>query len=375
MTSSPWAARSRMFAMALLLATLVLPLALADPDDPEPKGEKARTLRRDMQAFLALTPERREELIQLDQDLAREDPARRNHLLAVAQRYREWFDRLDEKDRKKIREAPDKNTRLEIIKDLREQEWLRFQPKSYRDQVAALDGQERADFLKKIRKEEQDRHQDWLIATRFWNELTSKNFQPPARTSELPREIQEYVNEYLKPMLSKAEKERLTQAEGQWPLYPQTLVELADRHPPALPGPEGPKTFNELPTEVQKRLKTKMGPLKSLKLNEGRWPDFAIVLADFAARNKQSPFPHELWPTTEKGLSPPMVEFLNNQLRPVLTPDEIRKLANAEGKWPEYPETIQELARNHKLPPPWLTLPGPRERWDNYRLPKAAGRE
>ena len=44
-------------------------------------------------------------------------------------------------------------------------------------------------------------------------------------------------------MLSPQEKERLAQAEGKWPEFPRTLVELADKHPPALPGVLGHKSI------------------------------------------------------------------------------------------------------------------------------------
>ena len=48
----------------------------------------------------------------------------------------------------------------------------------------------------------------------------------------------------------------------------------------------------------------------------------------------------------------------------------MRRLYNtAEGKWPDYPNTIQELARRHQLEVPWHTLPGQRKNWDNYRPP------
>ena len=169
-------------------------------------------------------------------------------------------------------------------------------------------------------------------------------------------------------MLSREEEDRLEKAQGHWPLYPVTLVALADKHPPALPGPKGPKAYAELPTEVKNKLKFKNGkdPPKLLKA-EGRWPAFAIAVSSFAAAKKNVVLPHELWPTSKSGLSAPMQSFVDNKLRKVLADDEKARLGNAEGKWPDYPNAIQDLARKHDLQVPWHTLPGARERWDSYR--------
>ena len=54
-------------------------------------------------------------------------------------------------------------------------------------------------------------------------------------------------------------------------------------------------------------------------------------------------------------------------MEPLLDRKEARMLVEAEGKWPEYPETIQKLAQAHNLRVPWFTLPGNHERWVAYR--------
>src|SRR4051812_3344620 len=66
-----------------------------------------------------------------------------------------------------------------------------------------------------------------------------------------------------------------------------------------------------------------------------------------------------------------MQEFVDRLFK-MLDIDEKYGLTSAEGHWPEYPTTIQELANKYNLPVPWLTLPGPRERWDNYRSLRTA---
>ena len=267
-------------------------------------------------------------------------------------------------------DEPNGKKRLAMVVDIRNVQWLTHQPKIHRDQFASLTGEARADFVKNLRQEDARHQRAWQVAIRFWDERHS-TFR---FLKQLPRDVQDYFHEYLYYMLSPEEKERLAKAEGQWPLYLQTFVELADRHPPALGGPHGktgpygPKTYAELPREVKERLSLKKAG-KELKAKEGIWPVFAVAVSALASR-KDVILPNELWPTNHKCLTSPMMAFVQKKLIPILTDQEVGRLTEATGKWPDYPHTIQELANAHKLQPPWFTLPGPRERWDIYRLQK-----
>jgi hypothetical protein len=250
-------------------------------------------------------------------------------------------------------------------------EWVDDQPKKVRDQYALLPEEAKKGFVAKARLEEHQRRQEWLIAGRFWNKL-DKGEPLPARLADFSPDVRLYYNEILRPLLSKEEDGRLEKAQGQWPLYPLILVELADKHPPALRGPKGPKTFAELPAETRKKFlvaKTNAYPPKLVK-SEGRWPDFAITLTSFiAAAKKGYALPKDFWPWDHTCLSPPMLDFVDKKLKRALDNDEKLTLINAEGRWPEYPTTIQKLADKHHLTVPWLTLPVRREQWDVYRLP------
>ena len=44
-----------------------------------------------------------------------------------------------------------------------------------------------------------------------------------------------------------------------------------------------------------------------------------------------------------------------------------RVVAEAEGRWPEYPLALLEIGRKNNLLVPGMSLPGPRELWDNAR--------
>jgi hypothetical protein len=49
--------------------------------------------------------------------------------------------------------------------------------------------------------------------------------------------------------------------------------------------------------------------------------------------------------------------FLRTKLEPKLTADEKQHLHAAEGKWPEYPKRLLQLAEKYKLGVPGMSLP------------------
>jgi hypothetical protein len=245
-------------------------------------------------------------------------------------------------------------------------DWLRFQPKAVREQYARLSGEARKALVTQLFDEERQRKLEWQMAGRFWREL-EKGVALPSRLTDFPPDVVNFVTEYLQPVLTKEEKERLEKAQGNWPLYPLTLVELADRHPPALPGPDGAKTFAELPADVKNKLRNAKGVIpKILNKLERTWPGFGSGIADFAA-SRNVTLPHEYLAWGHACLSPGMQDFVDKKLTKVMDNDDKLRLISAERKWPMYPLAIQEIAAKHNLPVPWQTLPGTRERWENYR--------
>ena len=242
-----------------------------------------------------------------------------------------------------------------------------------RDAAAALEPAKRAEFIEREQREDQKRQAQWALAHCFKKELV-ENKPLPTKPDELDFQARAYLNEILSRLLTKEELERLKKAEGQWPLYPRTLVELADKHPPALPSETAPRSYAELPKIVQSAF-GKKGPLKAtniekrLKPFEGRFPEFAVQITKYASENNVI-LPAEWWPATLKGLATPMQEFVERKLTPVLDPKQRRELIEAETKWPEYPLAIKKLAEAHDLVPPWHVLPAS-ERWDAYRPGKS----
>jgi hypothetical protein len=239
--------------------------------------------------------------------------------------------------------------------------------------------------------------------------VRAADFTPNEKTT--PR-VKVYVEEYLWPMLSKEEQERLKDAEGSWPQYPLTLVELADKHPLALPHKHGPTKFAELPKGIQKHLKdsalfkweTKkakgvlapddlihnpklFAPVEKHLKEANLWASASastkyiatvVHYAHFKGvtivdENVQFP---ELWPAKPEQLAPAMREFVKpgGPFYSRLTDDEKLALQRAEYRWPDYPLKIKELAARYGEQPPWYTLPAPppdaelKYQWDKYRI-------
>jgi hypothetical protein len=412
-----WCWRKLILAVPLLVA---LPLA-AVPEQPAgsppaaAEGRKdptdAALLRQEARAFLALPAERRERMIKLDEDIQQAgSPARQQHLRDVLRRYADWLNRLPEHERRLVTEAPTRKVRLRRIGELRQEQWLRRQPKAVRNGLAAFqavaavgltlppwsagaglrlagplmvpapDGQ--TFLIARLRQQERRRRHEWQIALRHWDDLGKRPL--PTRLSDFTDEVRKYVTEYLMPMLSPEERALLKAAEGQL-RFPYVLVHLADRHPPALPGEYGPKTFKELPTDVQERIKKIVVTPKALKAGgelilkqkiraaEGKWPDFAIAVTRMTAQARKEKglklsLDYELWPSHQWELSAEVKKFIKEKLTTRLNGDEKTLLARSQGKWPDYPKTIEELATRHGLQVPWQTLPGLRKNWDFYRI-------
>ena len=334
--------------------------------------EELARIRQEAARLDEMPPERQAQLRQLDRDLHKLPSAAQARLEDTLDRYAEWLDHLGPADRERIQKAEGAKARLAVVRELRLAEWIARQPKAFRDALDKLAGAKRVEFVANGLREDRKRQAEWAVAHRFRRELT-ENKPLPTKPDEFDTNTRIYVTEILPRLLSKEELERLKKAEGQWPLYPRTVVELADKHPPALPSETAPRTYADLPRPVLTAF-GKKGPVKAklvekdLKPFEGRFPEFGSKFANFAYKSEVI-LPAEWWPATFKGLMLPMQEFVERKLKPALDAKERRELVDAETKWPEYPLAIKKLAAAHDLPVPWHVLPAG-ERWDAYRSGK-----
>jgi hypothetical protein len=324
--------------------------------------DHAARLERDLAAFWALPPQRRERLRKLDRELHQLDPATRQGLWGVLERYHAWLKRLPEEQRRRIDSAADWQERLHLVKELREQEWIQRQPKKVRDNLARLAAAQRSQRVAELR-----------AAQRRRLKLALSPFRPePRKLNDFPVEVRQFVRQSLRPLLTTEERRQLDQAEGKpWPLYARTLVSLADRHPLPMPGPIGPVRIADLPEKMRENVHTHPRWEAALKRQEGKWPEFGVTLLNPPGRKKPLPagrFLLKAMPARLEDFSEAVRLFATTgPLGKALSPAEKQELKKAEGKWPDYPRTLLKLARKHNLTLPGMTLPGAKELWDRAR--------
>jgi hypothetical protein len=319
---------------------------------------------RELRDFLALPAKRQEQLRRLDHDLLQQEPEIQARLLNVLERYAVWLERLPRQERTDIQKMPNGPERLYLVRHYKEKQWIARLPAAERAQLAKVRGSERKQLLKDLKQKDRQRRREWAKAFKRWDALLAAR---PFKLENSPPEVRTFYNEYLLPRLNEQDKKRLEWAADKPILFPIMLINLADRHPMALPGSQGPTRFEDLPEKVQELLPE----LKDQKDIEGQWPDYGKKVAAKLRSKKQKNkgkvrLPVEFMPSAIEDLSPVMKRFIRQKLRPQLNQKERARLRNAKG-WPAFPHTINELSRKHDLRVPWQTLPGPQERWDIYR--------
>lgn len=335
--------------------------------------ERYHLLLSSLQEFNQLPLDQQERIRQLDRQLHEEPSYVQSRLLRTADRYADWLARLPIEQQRRIKDAPDRDRRLETIREIRQQQWIEHLPRPQRERIQSASGSERQSLIERYRSDERKRNQEWLQASKHWDELLQKGAAD--RLEKFPSPVQDFVKETLLPRLTIEEKERLRKVEGRWPDYPRTLVELTDRNTFKLLHPaSGPTKLEELPEELQKRLRNvklpELGKKKKVMHLHTTWVDFAEDVTKIAKKNN-IPLPMQLGPCFPKDFTKPIPQFINQKLMSfnsgVLDKVERERLKQAEGYWPLYPYTVLELARKHHLSIPGTILPGPVDFWDKYR--------
>ncbi len=108
-----------------------------------------------------------------------------------------------------------------------------------------------------------------------------------------------------------------------------------------------------------------------LRQVEGIWPEWAetFVILLTAEQRKEMP---ALGASRPREFPQAVQTFIETKLRPVLKAGEPRQLKNLEGKWPDYPRRLLELAHRHNLKVPGMSLPGTADLWEPPRKSNAA---
>jgi hypothetical protein len=357
--------------------------AVAEGDEPEPAhrpaprwpedGEVRRRLKDEWRAFHKLPRKQQERLKLLDDELNDEPPAGRARLWAALYRYSAWLDRLDEKDRRQIESAPDATKKLEVIKALREAEWVAHLPKADRDRIEAAAPAERAALIASFRQKEHERRAQWQLALRQQGEAV-----PPGAPADLWPRIRQFEERSLIPTLTQAEREELFRARrAAWPEHARVLSALAEKHAIQVPPAErnGVTSLKDVPESVKQALVARPGkpkgdnrPLKELRELQGRWPNFALAL-DRMARNRKVTLPDRLLGPCRQEEFLPIVQRFIEELRK--DPAAAKKLDEAQGKWPDYPFAVMELAKERKRQVPGTFLPGSKKFWEQAKAAAA----
>ena len=357
-----------------------------DPDDVTPAPVRLdRPLAVEDQAkrfaqFQSLPPKRRHEIAALDHDFRELSEAERERLGGVLEDFSVWLDRLPDLLRKEILSAPSRDERLVAVETVLVKERIETLPAEKRQKLKLItDANEKASLLKGWFDAEQEQRQEWHLAARQWQTIKDGKRPWPFTEESLRTEIEQFVKSVFRSesnvsRLTTDESRRLdfirkeTERDRAWFQYGAVLLELADRHP-SLPEPKSGPTvtqLDQLPKVIQTELLRKPVVMQNrLRPNVGKWPDFALAInAENRIQKLGTLPPHG--PSRPGEFREPVERFLTDALQPKLTPIQILELKRLEGRWPEYPRKMLELAKTHDLSVPGVTLPGSPRFWQQY---------
>jgi hypothetical protein len=158
-------------------------------------------------AYRRLSPAAKEQVRQLDKDLQNEEGAERTRLLGVMERYTLWLSRLSDADRARVSAAPAGPERLQVVSEIRDQQWLDNLPPARKEFMAKASAAERTEMLRRWRTEDHERQQN-----RAWELQTAQDMLipgQPERRKQFHELVVKYVKSDLEPKLGPNEKANL----------------------------------------------------------------------------------------------------------------------------------------------------------------------
>lgn len=387
----------------LMLTFGLTGIALSRPAAGSSEGEPNRSdpeyLRRQYAFFQSLRPTRQQELRKLDAEFHNLDKDTQERLLKVLDNYNWWLSQLPPEDRKRVVDAETSTARLKVIQEIKDLQWIETLPADYRkDYNKAVEDNDRLraiGLVEKWRSEQRTRRADWLREN--WLEGQSVEEVKPKlpevlQGAEIRQALDAFVNN-LETQVPSSQRDRLklyrdqAPEDREWLRYIRLVVDLADRYP-LLPGPpDGPRTYDALPKGVKDSLERadrnfakKKNLPPELQKAVNRWPDFALAVADYAKQHRIT-LSEPIMPATRADMPAEVQAFLDKLEahlrkqeqagrgdRAAQATRDIARLKAAEGKWPDYPRAIVELARQHRMPIPAWTLPLRNDVWDMFRM-------
>jgi hypothetical protein len=322
--------------------------------------EHSARLKRDLRDFWTLPEAKRQQLRQLDSDFHQLDAKMQKRLWKVAERYTSWLDRLPEDERRQIEQTQDTQERLQLIRTIRERQWIERLPRKVRENLEKLPAPERATQMAVLRKQERQQRQ-------LWSRPVGGGPRPrqPARPAELSPETKTFLDKQLLPHLTAAEKQKYHQTEGR-PEFLRTVKELAKQHPvlPPLPPPnKAIVRFEDLPDKAKAIAGSKPNwerredAWERLRRVEGKWPEWALMFHSLLSKPQREQMP-ALGASRPAELPPPVRGFIKNTLSQKASAQELKELHFRQNKWPDYPLFLLQLAEKHNLEVPGMSLPG-----------------
>ena len=288
----------------------------------------------------------KEKQIALKKTGGKSDSQEAGRLLEVFQKFGEWYEALDLKEKDRLAKASYPDERIAEIKKILTSQWISRLPKVDSDALLKLDEPMRAIQIVKMKKEEQVR--------------VAQSFDKKKKVGLYSEETQKFITQ-IKQQLSSEQLEKVGKLEGKKGAFVKMMLDFAEDNPPLPLNKMGVKylSFKDLPPEVSARLKSlkQTGVYKSFELIkiEKKWPAFARGVTEIIRRSDPT-FNYEFGACKFEDL-PEDVRVVVNELLQMLQDDEMVKLQAVEGKWPDYPLMLRDLARVHLVIIPGISIP------------------
>lgn len=343
-------------------------------------------------AFLQLSPVRQQAIRELDKQLYADPPVQRDRLFRVMEAYAVWLNNLPDSERSRILAASTADSRLKLIGELRKKQWIDSLPPSQRIQLSSANGELNMKLAEEWRAREIHQQEEWRQARKHPEMLDGSKVPWPFENEAIRAEIIDFAKMAFRlddgkdgkgSRLAANDQERYTaalnfalqQGGSAWHIYGRTLYELIKKQEEfLLPPPADPaKRYTDIPDlpEQQKKFANQQQVKMKLAAYVGKWPEFPLeVHKDFLLYHKvtKSDLKYNsppLGPARSSEFTPKVREFVETKVLTLKLSDQDRKrLQYSEGKWPEYPREIMQLAREHNLSIPGVMLPGPPKQWE-----------
>lgn len=118
-------------------------------------------LQRDLRDFWTLPESKRQQIRQLDHAFHQLDTKTQRRLWKAAERYTTWLERLPQAEWQQIERTEDSQERLQLIRAIRERQWIERLPRKVRDDLEKLPAEERSARMAVLHKQERQQRVLW----------------------------------------------------------------------------------------------------------------------------------------------------------------------------------------------------------------------